>query len=449
MAGKKQKLSVTLLSAILAAAVVFAQNAFAFDENENTQQHAELAEENSQLEQKIDETDDELVKKQAETQKLQKQISELSKKIKNSNKKILDLNSQIKDKQSQIDEKLDAITDRLNLLRSRLRSIYMQGDTSSLEIILGAKDFSDFIDKAEMMKNISDYDNKLISSLQSEMEVIEQDRDSLRADKEAAEKEKKELENNRKKINQLNQENTKIIEQLKNTREDLEDSIKENNARQQELERALEAYNQSLAEQEKAKREQQQIQQQQERQQKIQQRMADNPEIVIESAGVFVWPCPGHTNLTSTFDEWRGANNHGALDIADGDVYGAKVIACYDGVVISTCTSCTHDYGKFESCGCGGGYGNYVMIDHGGGKVSIYGHLSGVAVNAGQTVSSGQLIGYVGSTGYSTGPHLHFEMQLDGVRYDPLTEYGQSYGGTGYQEPYQDPDDENENENEE
>ena len=63
------------------------------------------------------------------------------------------------------------------------------------------------------------------------------------------------------------------------------------------------------------------------------------------------------------------------------------------------------------------------MIDHGGGKVSIYGHLSSVTAYSGQHVEPGQLIGYVGSTGYSTGPHLHFEMQYNGVRYDPLTEY--------------------------
>ncbi len=104
-------------------------------------------------------------------------------------------------------------------------------------------------------------------------------------------------------------------------------------------------------------------------------------------------------------------------------MYGAEVVACWYGTVFATNSSCVHDYGKFESCGCGGGYGNYVMIDHGGGKVSIYGHLSAVVAEPGQTVKPGQLIGYVGSTGYSTGPHLHFEMQQDGVRYDPLSEY--------------------------
>ena len=110
-------------------------------------------------------------------------------------------------------------------------------------------------------------------------------------------------------------------------------------------------------------------------------------------------------------------------DIADAGIYGAKVVACSEGVVFSAWNGCVHDYGKSYSCGCGGGYGNYVMIDHGDGKISIYGHLSDVTVSTGDTVVGGQLIGYVGSTGYSTGPHLHFETQYNGVRYDPLSEY--------------------------
>ena len=178
------------------------------------------------------------------------------------------------------------------------------------------------------------------------------------------------------------------------------------------LEDALSKYNKALADQARI-----------DRMSRMQQYLSENPEIVVESTGGFVWPCPGYTNLTSTFDEWRGANNHGALDIAEGGIYGAKVVACYDGVVFSTCTYCSHDYGKEYSCGCGGGYGNYVMIDHGNGKISIYGHLSGVTVADGQHVVAGQLIGYVGSTGYSTGAHLHFEMRYNGIRYDPLTEY--------------------------
>lgn len=434
MAGKKRKSSIAVMTVLLSAAI-FAQNTFAFDVDENSKERSELENQTSEYYQELDETQNQIEKKESEVKNLQKKIAELSKKITDSNEKIKILNTQIKRKQAQIDEKLEAIDDRLDALRIRLRAIYMQGDTSSLEIILGAKDFSDFVDKAEIIKNISDYDDKLIKSLQSEMGVISQEQEELKKNKENVEKEKSSLEKNKKEINELNEQNTKIIEELNESKNNIEENIKQNNNMQKELEKALAQYNKELAEQAKAERQkqllkqleqqqkQQQQQQQNQQQKKQQQNSSNSPEIVVESDDHYVWPCPGYTYLTSTFDEWRGENNHGALDIADAGIYGAKVVACYNGTVISTNSSCPHDYGKSSSCGCGGGYGNYVMIDHGGGKISIYGHLSGVTVSAGQTVVGGQLIGYVGSTGYSTGPHLHFEMQYNGVRYDPLTEY--------------------------
>ena len=102
---------------------------------------------------------------------------------------------------------------------------------------------------------------------------------------------------------------------------------------------------------------------------------------------------------------------------------GATVVAADSGTVIVSENNCPHNWGKNGSCGCGGGFGNYVMIDHGNGKTTIYGHLTNSIVSTGQTVSKGQVVGYVGSTGYSTGPHLHFECGLYGVKYNPMNEF--------------------------
>ena len=405
MAGKKHKilLSVTALFAALLMAV--SQNTFAFDADENSKQISELEQQNSEYRQQLEETQNSLKEKQEYSKKLQEQILELSKKIQVSNEKISTLNSEIKAKQSEIDKKLEAIQDRLDTLRKRLRAIQKTSDVSSLEIILGAKNFSDLIDKTELVKSLSSYDEKLIKKLQSEMDTISTEQKQLKSDKATVEKEKRSLEKNKEEINKLSQKNTEIIEQLTKTAESTEAAIKKNQEQQNTLIAALEKYNREMAK--KAQQAQQN----------------GDSTIVVKSDGSFVWPCPGHTYLTSTFEEWRGTKNHGALDIADGSIYGAKVVACYDGTVFSTNSSCPHDYGKYSSCGCGGGYGNYVMIDHGNGKISIYGHLSGVTVNTGDKVVAGQLIGYVGSTGYSTGPHLHFEMQQNGVKYNPMIEY--------------------------
>lgn len=124
--------------------------------------------------------------------------------------------------------------------------------------------------------------------------------------------------------------------------------------------------------------------------------------------GSFIWPCPSCTYITSRFGPRvhpvTGAyKNHTGLDIGAG--YGASIVAADGGTVILAEVN--------------GGYGNCVMIDHGNGYTTLYGHMSSYAVSAGQSVSQGDTVGYVGSTGVSTGPHLHFEVRSGGGRIDP------------------------------
>ncbi len=138
----------------------------------------------------------------------------------------------------------------------------------------------------------------------------------------------------------------------------------------------------------------------------------------------FRWPVPGFYYISQTYNNkssMYASGSHSGTDIASNgkSILGAKIIATKGGIVDSVNKSCKHNYGKTKSCGCGGGFGNYVVVRStfkiNGKKVIlrvIYGHMSSVKVKVGQYVSSGQLLGTVGSTGYSTGPHLHFEFRL-------------------------------------
>ena len=99
--------------------------------------------------------------------------------------------------------------------------------------------------------------------------------------------------------------------------------------------------------------------------------------------------------------------------------HGTPIHASCSGKVIKINTTCTHDYGKEESCGCGGGYGNYVIIDHGNEFITLYGHLSEVDVEIGDEVKKGDVIGKMGSTGFSTGDHLHIEIRYQGYILNP------------------------------
>jgi septal ring factor EnvC (AmiA/AmiB activator) len=120
----------------------------------------------------------------------------------------------------------------------------------------------------------------------------------------------------------------------------------------------------------------------------------------VSGAG-FIWPV--NAPITSPFG-WRWGRMHEGIDL--GAAYGTPIAAAASGVVI---------YAGWE-----GGYGNLVVIDHGGGLATAYGHQSRIAVSVGQGVSQGETIGYVGSTGHSTGPHLHFEVRVNGQAVDPL-----------------------------
>ena len=111
---------------------------------------------------------------------------------------------------------------------------------------------------------------------------------------------------------------------------------------------------------------------------------------------------------------------HKGIDISDGGIEGQPVVASRSGTVTRADNACSHNYPKNSSCGCGGGYGNRVEISHGDGTSTLYGHMLSITVSVGQTVNQGDIIGYVGCTGYSTGTHLHFEIKQNGVQVDPM-----------------------------
>lgn len=139
----------------------------------------------------------------------------------------------------------------------------------------------------------------------------------------------------------------------------------------------------------------------------------------ITDGAAFAWPVPGHTNITSTYG-YRWGTLHKGIDISDGGIEGQPVVASRSGTVTRADNACPHNYPKNSSCGCGGGYGNRVEISHGDGTSTLYGHMLTITVSVGQTVNQGDIIGYVGCTGYSTGTHLHFEIKQNGTQVDPM-----------------------------
>lgn len=131
------------------------------------------------------------------------------------------------------------------------------------------------------------------------------------------------------------------------------------------------------------------------------------------ATGTFAWPLPGYTTITSPYGR-RWGTVHQGIDISGYNVYGKSIAAADGGIVYAVNASSRWGAGMFA------GYGYAVIIDHGNGLKTLYAHCSAVAVQAGQRVSKGQTIAYVGSTGNSTGPHLHFEVRVNNTRLDPM-----------------------------
>ena len=406
-----------LISMILAAVIMLggAIGVYAATIEELEERQAELERQNAQYQAKLDESNAKVAEQQEFVDALVGKVQTVNEEISVSREKIAALDEDIADKQKQIDKKNAEIEAGMNTLRGRLKTIYMSGDVSSLEIILGAKDFSDFLDKLQVVQYVSNHDEELINQIQAQLEVISAEKKALESDRKAQEEEQQNLEAKQAELNTLLEENKETLANLQAASDEAQLQLELSEEELSGLSAEIQEY----------------YRQQRAAAAAAQQQTAGSeggsssytPVVDVPTGGGYVWPTPGFYYLSSMYEEWRGYRNHGAIDIAGGGIMNTPVLAASSGTVVSTCSSCSHNWGKNYSCGCGGGYGNYVWISHGNGKETIYGHLTSLTVSTGQYVYAGQLIGYVGTTGYSTGPHLHFECRYNGVKYDPMSEY--------------------------
>lgn len=367
------------------------------------QQLEELEKKNKEYQKILEKTKSDIKEKEEYTEALVNKIDILDNKIAVIHQTIVELNNNINEKQTELDKANDEMQQEIDTLCTRLRTIYMAGNATDLEIILGAKDFSDFIDKVQLLRTLSNYDKKLIDSIKVKLAEITEQKESLEKDRSRVQEQEDELKEDEEELNKLVEENEKVLSALYKASDAAQKKIDNAELKSEEIEKQIIEYYQKLAESVSLSN------------------GNINPDDIAKSG--FTWPCPGFYYLSSLWNENRVTYNHGAIDIAGAGIMGKAVVAADDGTVIGAFNGCKHNWGKSASCGCGGGYGNYVMIEHGNGKMTVYGHFTIGVVEIGDTVKKGQTIGFVGSTGNSTGPHLHFECRLNGVKYNPMIEY--------------------------
>ena len=358
---------------------------------------------------------------------------QLAEKIKLQNENIEILMNQIEDINNQILQKQDEITnleeeisrqeveiaDGLEKFKLRIRAMYISGNDSLAAALVGATDFYDMLAKIELMSRVAKYDDELIEGLVAELNEYNQNIEILNSQK--AELEVSMAELNVKKdevqaaLDALNADMQKTQEEI--DRIQLEKEIAQKSKEEMEKENeAIEAEREAILAE---------IARQQEEARKAAQQKQNNSSNTSGNSGgskytggPLKWPVPGFYGVSSEYGQ-RWGRLHAGIDIAGGGISGASIVAAESGTVGIVSQTCTHNYGKSYSCGCGGSYGNYVTINHGNGLSTLYGHCSSIIVSPGEYVERGQVIGYVGSTGFSTGFHLHFEVIENGSKNNP------------------------------
>lgn len=338
----------------------------------------------------------------------------------------------IAEKQQTIDDANAEIKTDMEILRQRIKTIYISGDVSALEIVMGAKDFSDFLDKLQLVQYVSNHDAELINGIKARLDTVTEEKEALEKDKKDLEEEKEKLTGKLDELNTLLEENK---ETLKSLQSDVTDAKMQLELSEEQLSVLSADKQEYYRQQREALAAQQAAQQQQSSSDSGSSSSSDDDATEeinyndntstsysaapsVQTDGGWTWPIPGCYTITGGFGEGRSYESHGGTDIAAP--IGTPIYAANSGTVVNCSNDCTHSSAGVGGCNHGGGYGNHVWILHDNGYETIYGHMINTVVSAGQTVSNGQLIGYSGSTGWSTGPHLHFELRINGVRSNPM-----------------------------
>ena len=325
------------------------------------------------------------------------------------------IEQEIEKKQGEIEEKQKEIAsleaqnkENLKKFAKLIRALYMNNTADTLPILEGSNDWYNFFTYVDVVQNISEQNlefmNNLLNDIHHQEELIEgleKDIAQLNADKADLldkkadlETELADLETKKTEVQQIADERTNDLYALSSDNQELQNQISQINSEIDASNEDVEAINQAIKE-------------------LIRKKQAENSGAPVYSSDGFRWPLDSNLQYITTYfgyDAWRGGNHYG-IDVGNAGIGGKNIYAAQSGTVITA----------YSDGGWHGGFGNYVIIDHGGELSTVYAHCSSVTVSVGQTVNKGDVIGYVGSTGWSTGNHLHFETRVDGTAVDPFS----------------------------
>ena len=313
--------------------------------------------------------------------------------------KINDLKNLIMEKEEEIDQKAQELTEALSVqqaqyeaMKSRIKFMYEKGDSLSLELLFGSDSFGDMLSKAEYIEMLSAYDRRMLDEYVAYAEYVALCKQSLEEEKEVLDEAKAAVEEEEASLNELIEAKEQEMYRVSGDIQNKEAAIREYEADIAEQNDAIKALEAAVAEERK--------------------KLAAEQGRKYDG-GMFTWPAPSYTRIS---DEYGNRMHptlgiqkfHNGIDMAAPG--GSAILAAYNGKVVAA------DYN--------GSMGNYIMIDHGDSLYTIYMHASALYVSKGAEVSKGDKIAAVGSTGRSTGNHLHFSVRLNGNYVNPRNYLG-------------------------
>lgn len=314
----------------------------------------------------------------SELSRLDKEIIKVEEELSYLEKRLQTTTMEIDATEKDLADAVDKLCFRQDMLKTRLRALYERGSVSYLEVLLNARSFSDLINRIGMLQRVVTQDVTVVDSIKIEKARIEDQKAVLEAKRTELASLRQQTERNRTSIASRKAERSRYQDQLKTDRAEWEKSLRSLEQIEQELENL------------------------------IREAQSNNPG-AGSGTGTYSWPTPGYTKINSPYGQRKhpifgGSSFHYGIDI--GAPMSAKIVAADSGTVLFS--------------GWMTGYGNVVILDHGNNRSTLYAHTSVLMVKNNQKVVKGQQIAKVGSTGWSTGAHLHFEFRVSGAKQNPL-----------------------------
>lgn len=346
------------------------------------------ASEKTEVDRRIRKAERQLEEGKTKQKNLAEQVGDISSQMDDIQNEISGLDTEIEEKQREIEtaeEVLKKKTEEIGVqdeaLNTRLRAMYKSGDTGMLEVLMGSSDIAELLSNIGMIQKIYSNDVRILTDLKTQYNQVSAEKEILVGLQEELSRSQREKQENEQELSDKLKELEKLEEEVKKDNEALESQLDELNEQSEKITEEL-------------------------RQQEL---AASSSSDSSYTGGTMLWPVPNYSRISSKygyrFHPILHVNKmHTGIDISAAS--GESILAAADGTVILSAVK--------------GGYGNCVMIDHGGGIVTLYGHCSRLLVSKGQHASRGDQIALVGSTGLSTGPHCHFEVRVNGATTEPM-----------------------------